>query len=484
MVDTELLIFSLISLIILIPIIYFLPLNLTKKGKMTVIAVSFLIALAGLLTKVFMELWQSILLLVGLILLLSMVLTKKYSTALFPMPGSPSKGMPIDEDEKDKEISNVTRLESLPVIHENEMKENPGIKNEQLELEKMNSNLNVDLNDEEYRVNELEELYAFESNEYKGNEFIYPSEDALSSPSLESTSDNEKDEASSLSEMELEEVEELEPLALAKQAEAENEAIPTSCASSYLGELEELMLESQTESAAAVELLDVPKTETDPLSEVEGVISLNDESDIESMLNNQLIEETERAEEPSQEVVAEEETLQICAEEYPVLNELSDEDLQAVFNEEVESEEIIAEEPVVEMVPLDTIEDFQPAVNVEERDVKLPIHESANDELEHNILSSEEQWNQMETSEGVLEVAQETEVPPEESPAQKEDDSKTFEHKEVFETLLLQAEIAKKMQNKEQFEQIVASFLNYEDSEDERYKMLKVLLKDYINIMK
>ena len=72
MVDTELLIFSLISLIILIPIIYFLPLNLTKQGKMTVIAVSFLIALAGLLTKVFMQLWQSVLLLVGLILLLSM----------------------------------------------------------------------------------------------------------------------------------------------------------------------------------------------------------------------------------------------------------------------------------------------------------------------------------------------------------------------------------------------------------------------------
>ena len=79
---------------------------------------------------------------------------------------------------------------------------------------------------------------------------------------------------------------------------------------------------------------------------------------------------------------------------------------------------------------------------------------------------------------------EETEVLPEEQPVYPQETSKTLERKEVFETLLLQAEIAKKMQDKEQFEQIVENFLNYDDSDDERYKMLKTLLKDYINIIK
>jgi hypothetical protein len=73
---------------------------------------------------------------------------------------------------------------------------------------------------------------------------------------------------------------------------------------------------------------------------------------------------------------------------------------------------------------------------------------------------------------------------PEEQPVYPQENKKRFEHKEVVETLFLQAEIAKKMEDKEQFEQIVESFLNYEDSEDERYKMVKILVKDYINIMK
>lgn len=485
MVDTELLIFSLISLIILIPIIYFLPLNLTKQGKMTVIAVSFLIALAGLLTKVFMQLWQSVLLLVGLILLLSMLLTKKYSPVLFTVSDGSSKGMDSDKHEKDKETSNFSKLESLPEIPENGTNINSSFMNEYLEPEILENGTNMSLDDEGYRGDELEELHAVEPNEHKENEFIYPSEDALYSPSLEAASTIEEEEVPSVSYMELEEMEEIEPISLEKQPQAENEEIPViSGASSYLSELEELMLESQAESAAAAELLTASVTETVSILDAEEVVHSDDGVDIEAMFNNQLIEETEWAKEPSEETADEEEMVQINMEEYPALNEFSNEDVQAVFNEEMETQETITEEPVVETEPSDTIENVQTAINEEERDLILPIHENSNDEMEHNIVLSEEQWDQMETPEAIQEAVQEIEVLPEEQPVYPQETSKTLERKEVFETLLLQAEIAKKMQDKEQFEQIVENFLNYDDSDDERYKMLKILLKDYINIIK
>lgn len=481
MVDTELLIFSLISLIILIPIIYFLPLNLTKKGKMTVIAVSFLIASAGLLTKVFMQLWQSILLLIGLILLLSMLLTKKYSPVLFAVSDSSSKGMDSDKPEKDKGISNFSKQELLPEIPENGANIIPGIENEYLEPEKFENRTNISLDGEGYRGDELEELQRFESNEYEENEFIYPSEDALYSSALEVASTIENEEAPSLSYMEFEEIEELAPITLEKPSQVNNEEIPANEASSYLGELEELMLESQEESAAADVLLDVSETETVPVLETDEIVHSDDINDIEVMLNNQLIEKWEM--EPAEETAVEEEMVQINTDEYPALNEISDEDLQAVFSEEAEIQETIADEPIVE-APLNTIEEVQPEVIEEKTDRSLIIDENRNDEMEHNILPYEEQWNQMETTETIQEAEQELEVLPEEQLVYPKENRKTVEHKEVIETLLLQAEIAKKMQDKEQLKQIVESFLNFEDSEDERSKMVKTLLKDYINIMK
>ena len=45
-----------------------------------------------------------------------------------------------------------------------------------------------------------------EANEHKENEFIYPSEDALYSPSLEAASTIEEEEVPSVSYMELEEI--------------------------------------------------------------------------------------------------------------------------------------------------------------------------------------------------------------------------------------------------------------------------------------
>jgi hypothetical protein len=487
MVNTEVLIFSLISLIILIPIIYFLPLNLTKKGKITVVAVSFLIALAGLLTKVFMQLWQSILLLIGLILLLSMILTKKFSPDLFSVTKGSSNGAESDSSddrEKDKEISDFTKLESLPVKPSYVMHENAGMKNEPLGLEKLEDKTIVLQNSEGYMINELEDLQAFEKNEDKENDVIYPSDDAFFSPSLQSAASIENHEDSPLSHMELEEMGELAPRASEVQPEAENEEMAVNGDLSYLDDLEEFMFESQAEAAASSEILEEPETDLEPVFEQETEILLDDAADIENLLNNQLEKDTEYDKDIPQEADVERDVEQISSEVNPVLNELSDEDLQVVYNEEMELEEAIDEDPVVECAPENSIEDVQIIVRESENDWNQPVHENTIAEMEHPVLPVSEPQNPMETLEEIQEVVQEKEISAEELPAPSEDKSRTIEHREVFETLLLQASIAKKMQNKEQFEQIVESFLGYDDSDDERYKMLKTLLKDYINIMK
>lgn len=66
----EELIVSLVSLIILVPIVYFLPLGLTKKGKIIIISVAFIFANVGLLAKNNIPILQT-----GLILLLLTILT-------------------------------------------------------------------------------------------------------------------------------------------------------------------------------------------------------------------------------------------------------------------------------------------------------------------------------------------------------------------------------------------------------------------------
>lgn len=66
----EELIVSVISLIVLVPIIYFLPLGLTNKGKGLITLVAFLMANLGILAQNTFTLWQT-----GLILLLLIILT-------------------------------------------------------------------------------------------------------------------------------------------------------------------------------------------------------------------------------------------------------------------------------------------------------------------------------------------------------------------------------------------------------------------------
>ncbi|PAE21724.1 hypothetical protein CHH80_04690 [Bacillus sp. 7504-2] len=77
------LVVSVISLIILVPIIYFLPLGLTNKGKGLLIIIAFIFANVGILAKGNFPIWQTALILLLLTVLTVYILDKRFHHLLF-----------------------------------------------------------------------------------------------------------------------------------------------------------------------------------------------------------------------------------------------------------------------------------------------------------------------------------------------------------------------------------------------------------------
>lgn len=402
--NTVLLIFSLISLIILIPIIYFLPLKLTLKGKITVIAISFLIAIAGLLTKVFMQLWQSILLLVGLILLLSMILTKKYSPELFPVSEATVDGKDGFKSEMKKKPPDHFGLQSISEIPGKNTYESLDINNGQKDAEKTSAPAHFDEMQDMYVKKESDHVGKYANDIENSDEAVYPSEASLWH-TAEINPELPESEAIGLNELHvLEELETLSPSAVELDSEQENEntAVPLQKHDGYLAELEDLMLTEQSESAVAAEADDRPLSKVETEAETDVLIEVKPE----------LISDTD-------------------------------------------------EEDDIAQVRLEDIEER----NFSPFDEQLPQLET---------LAENQTKIQEENAEPIWQVQTEA----------AEAKGHKFERQEVLDTLLLQIEIAKRMHDRKQFEQIVESFLNYDDLDDERYKLMKTLLKDFINIMK
>ncbi|MEN8701181.1 hypothetical protein [Bacillus infantis] len=76
-------IFALISLLLLIPIVYFLPLGMTLKGKIITISASLLFALMGVAAQASFLWWQIILLMLALVLAAAYFMGSRMPNALF-----------------------------------------------------------------------------------------------------------------------------------------------------------------------------------------------------------------------------------------------------------------------------------------------------------------------------------------------------------------------------------------------------------------
>ena len=88
------LILSVLSLIILVPLIYFLPLGLTNKGKAFIVGAAFLLANIGLLTQHILPTWLIWTILALLVFLVAYVMQNRMSEVLFA-------GMSEDSGTKD-----------------------------------------------------------------------------------------------------------------------------------------------------------------------------------------------------------------------------------------------------------------------------------------------------------------------------------------------------------------------------------------------
>ncbi|MCQ6273512.1 hypothetical protein JMM81_00800 [Bacillus sp. V3B] len=79
----ENLIFTLASLVILAPTLYFLPLGFSLKGKFVLIGVAFLIANLGLLSQWRFPIWQTVLIMLLFVILFSILLDSKLKNILY-----------------------------------------------------------------------------------------------------------------------------------------------------------------------------------------------------------------------------------------------------------------------------------------------------------------------------------------------------------------------------------------------------------------
>ena len=81
--EMESLLFALISIVILFPILYFLPIGITNRGKMTIVVVTFFIVALGLLASPLFPLWQTILVEVLIVAIATYLLDKKLVNMLY-----------------------------------------------------------------------------------------------------------------------------------------------------------------------------------------------------------------------------------------------------------------------------------------------------------------------------------------------------------------------------------------------------------------
>ncbi len=81
--EIEIVIFTVIAAVILVPFLYFLPAGLSLKGKFFLLGFSIVFSLLGVWASEIMPMWKTISLLILLLLLLAYVLANRLQTALF-----------------------------------------------------------------------------------------------------------------------------------------------------------------------------------------------------------------------------------------------------------------------------------------------------------------------------------------------------------------------------------------------------------------
>ncbi|MGM9957108.1 MAG: hypothetical protein ACI35J_14735 [Peribacillus sp.] len=532
----ETIVFAGISLVLLIPIVYVLPLSLTFKGKLVIIGGAVAVSLAGLVVANNYPLWQALLLLTLLLFLALFLIGKKIEPLML---SNQEEASDFYERYNDSAVLIETSRNraSLSKIEESEAE-----KKEKMGFESSEHHVAVS----EERVQETEEEQEFADDEIVvfEAEFLDTRTDDLEE--VESISEIEVPVKSEISDIEkLLEEDFMEPVTEETESIPEIEVPVKSEINDIERLLEEDFMEPVTEETESIPEIEVPAkseiSDIEKLLEEDFMEPVTEETEsileIEMPVKGEISDIERLLEEDFMEPVTEE-TESIPEIEMPMKNDLSeiekllddeyveleiDEESDPIHLEEMEEMAVLPEEHewVTEVIePKNDTETIE--VNTAEE--KLDFHgylesnglgenpeepgtlENTSDETgseDSQEMNVEEPDIQLEDSlepESLLEIAealvleidkakeeQESSsviAKPEETTLESPTEHVSELQQQMFQTMVSHIQIAQHQLNDSEFEQLVMSHLHPEIPDQQYYIFASFLIQTYITAKK
>jgi len=164
-------ILALLSLIIVVPVMYLLPLGLSNRGKFIIIGLALCVSAIGILSRELFPIWQSILIMLLFLIIASYFLMKNWSNVLFELPEEVAESVIENVQEtieaKDRKATTNSVIEEEDIMtYVSDIKSEEFLINEEnVTLDKTADSLDVDLD-----LDVIEKLELTEQEEE-----IYPS---------------------------------------------------------------------------------------------------------------------------------------------------------------------------------------------------------------------------------------------------------------------------------------------------------------------
>ncbi|WP_040207772.1 hypothetical protein [Neobacillus jeddahensis] len=417
---------ALLSMIILAPIIFFLRLGFTTKGKMLFLGLSFVFALLGILSRSIFALWQTILLLFLFVTLTTLWGMKKLAPAIF-----------IQKDEDHSTLMETNLNPETPLREINHIHEDLPVKldlekveNQEIFQEEQNEHLFEDIsvlmesvqlekqevNDEQSLLEQLNEIEPFTD------------EGTIIDDDEEFFKFSKEDVNVSSTELGLTKLEQTNTLE--NNLQDDQQVLE----SSYLAELEQLMFEGGlTDLDDGNVHIDLGKTDVET-------------EDMDDLIVVEEIE-VEDVDEVA-EITGVDDVVEVA--------EITDvKDVDGVA-------EITGVDDVVEVTEITDVEDVDEVAEITGVDDVVEVTEITG--VEDSVEVMEEVEEKIET---------------------RVQDQKTLEndelHKQLFGTFISQLQLSRKLMNSEQYEQLLVDYLHPNLPVSEYYTIAMILVRHYLS---
>ena len=424
------LIFALLAIVILAPVLFFLRWDFTTKGKLLILGFSFTIALIGLASKAVLALWQSYLILLLLVMLTFILGYKKLESVTF-----------IEEVEGNSTDSEKGR--------QNDLTKNPVDQTAKVTIEKEKNETDALLLTADLSEHDEEIPIPLESLEPEGlSDETIDRKDA--SESFVESMESENDVSRFIAETSTEDRAETDEVIEAEEPDQDhseviqpvtspNESLESS-SNHYMAELEQMILEDGEASAASELPAEDPVQESTAGSEL---LDLGDSYsfDMEELLNH-------------------------STESAPLLSMKE----VAAGNERAQAE--VADLLAEQKMPVETIE---PDFELEQaHDIQLEQEREVQLEQAHGTQLEQAPDIDLELEDDIeLELAHDTEL-------EQEQQQETLQ-KQLFITMISQIQLAQKLMDPNQYEQMIIEYLHPKLPISEYYTFATLLIQHYIS---